>query len=57
MPEVLLPAFSGCEWGCGGRIDQINFIPIVVHRGVDISLGLESDGPVFESLPLWLLGV
>lgn len=37
--------------------DQINFIPIVVHRGVDISLGLESDGPVFESLPLWLLGV
>ena len=32
--------------------DKRNFIPIIIHIGVDISMGSESGGPVFEFSPL-----
>lgn len=37
--------------------DKINFIPIIIYIGVDISMGLKSDERVFESLPLLLPGL
>ena len=36
------------------RKDKINFIPIGIHTGIDISVGWESGGLDFEFFPLTL---
>ena len=49
---------SGNEWGprlaMNKRKDKINFIPIRIHTGINISVGWESGGLDFEFFPLTL---